>query len=502
MTWLRDDPLTWDPHRISKSTHLRWLNQLVFGMLGNLAWPEEGECGSVTYVPDQAESWRWVGDTTLEVKLRPGTKFHNKAPVSGREVTAEDAAFSFNRLKGSLAFAANFMKPVTSIEAADRYTVLFKTTQPYAPLVPLVVASNWGGYILAKESGGAEGRWEDPSKSYIGSGPFIFRQWSTGVNVLLDKNPDYFKKGLPHVDRVRLIVIQDWGPRMAALKAGKLDFSFEIPSPLALELQKSRPDIVLKECPHMGGGGYLAIRTDLPPFNDVRLRRAVAMAIDQNAIIKAAQLGKGVRSGAVQTTMMMAMKPEEFHPEVRQYLEYHPDRTKKLLAEAGYPSGLDVEIHASRVHGSPYNEIYEAVDAMMNAAGIRTKIVWLEYAVATRTVFAGQYPQMGFFRAGAIIEPYEGFGRFRSTAGDTLNTTHVNDATLDKLIDQFYAAVDEKKATELAREIQIRIVDQVYWYRFPNVYAFAAHHPYVKNFGGSGYSEYVKSVFENVRLDK
>ena len=171
-------------------------------------------------MPDLAEKWRYKTPTTLVFTLRRGVKFHPKPPVNGREVTAEDVKYSLERFAAKSGFRSRF-DPVQSIEAVDRYTVRIALKEPFAPLLNHLANPMYTA-ILPKE---AEEKFKDFNHpdSVIGTGPFILRSYEKGVRVVFERNPDYFVKGLPYLDRVVIEITPDRSARLSLLRAGKVE---------------------------------------------------------------------------------------------------------------------------------------------------------------------------------------------------------------------------------------------------------------------------------------
>lgn len=498
-TYIRRDP-GFDPIRTGSALEARQLQHAVFSSLLEMKWPDRCE---VETIGDAAKSWKWITDTTIEVKLIPGIKFHDKAPVNGRELVAEDVAYSFKRLMSpeSLSSAKDYTQHVTAVEAVDRYTVRFHLAQPYAPFEQHVLRSQYGAIILAREAGGPKEDWSRPEVSYIGSGPFSLEKYTPGVGVVLAKNKDYFKKGVPHIDELRMLFMPDTSTRQAAFRAGKLDFIQDIPGPYLREIEKTMPNVSTARC-GSGVGTGIQLRTDLPPFNDVRVRRAVSIAINREAMLSGPMGGMGEIYGLASSAMVTALRRDEFPPETRKYLEYHPDEARTLLAEAGNP---EIEIWASTRWGYPRTGMFEAAIIMFGDAGFRIRQNrWMEAAAYINTVTAGNYPPaVVALGAVSLYSPYDQASQVYSKGSPAANTSRISDPLLDKLIEEFFRTYDEAKAAGLSRDIQIRTVDQAYMIVFPQMQSTAAWHTWVRNFGGVvSTPHYMRGLLERIWVER
>ncbi len=500
----RDNVLDWDFHKqITGSRHLRNIHHSIFS----------GVAGEAAIAPcvkekvlDLGESWKWVDDKTFEVKLRQGVKFQNKPPVNGRELTAEDVVWSWKRI-----FAVNpRMEKVSAfnkdIVAVDKYTVRFLQTQP-TPALPDMLGIQTTSSVVAKESGDFSkdkqwGDWTVPDKTYVGSGPFMLKEVVSGVKVVTVKHPDYFKKGLPYVDQMEFITVPDQSTRLAAVIAGKLDLWFaETAVATALTAQKVAPNLAVQGCP-MWEPLVVFFNEDEKPFNDVRVRRAALMAMDQESMIKTAFLGQANPSGIAPPLSPWYLAAKDFPQEIGKYLTYNPAEAKKLVADAGYPSGVKVTLNYFPGYGSPYNEGTEALASMLAKAGFDVDLKGWERGVYNNMKADGKYQGLFATKTSGIENPLEYFLQFRSTVPVAQNTGHTKDPEMDKLVDAFSNTLDENKMKDLAKQIQYRMLDQAHVLQPPGHFDYSIAQPYVKGFVKGGRDQNSRFWSENVWLDK
>jgi len=494
----------WDIQKEPGATWpMHYAGNAVFSKLVTFQQATEESCEN-PLVPMLAESWEYKDTQTLDVTLRSGVKFHNKPPVNGREITAEDIAWNFTRLQrvarsGQITPA---LDRLDRVEVTGPLSVRYHFKVPFVFGVPTILGAMTGPFMYAPEAGGPEEDYMDPYKSWIGTGPFMFKDWRPGVKMVFERNPNYFKKGKPYLDRVEIIVMPDDSTRTAALMAGKLDLIWRV-SPSAVELlRRTRPDIIISGCPYYSGFGTIWMRTDKPPFNDVRVRRALSMAIDRQEMIDTLFLGEGEILAAVPSLYgEMALLPKDLPPEIRQYIEYHPDKAKQLLTEAGFPNGFTTTLETTRRFGSPFNESQEMMIAMWDKIGVKVKPIWYERGQYSETALVGKYDNLGWTRSAAVGFPYN-LTSLHSTADLTANRSHVKDPELDRLIDTMVATFDVKEQARLMREIQKRGVEMAYFIQQPTPLEYAAVYPYVKNFGRMSHMSRVATLYERVWLDK
>ena len=150
--------------------------------------------------------------------LRKGVKFHNKPPVNGREVTAEDVKYSLERFMAKSGFATRF-EPVSAIDVVDKHTVRITLKEPYAPFLNHLANPSFC-VILPRE---AEEKFKDFNHpdAVIGTGPFVLKSYEKGVRVVFERNPDYFMKGMPYLDGAVIEITPDAAARVAVLRAGQ-----------------------------------------------------------------------------------------------------------------------------------------------------------------------------------------------------------------------------------------------------------------------------------------
>src|ERR1044071_8810130 len=234
--------------------------------------PEQKSPTDFSILPDLAEKWTVSKDG----------KVHNKPRVNGREVTADDVKYSLERFMAKSGFRDRF-EPVTGIEVVDRHTVKITLKEPYAPFLNHLANPSYCA-ILPRE---AEEKFKDFNNpdAVIGTGPFVLKSYEKGVRVVFERNPNYFMKGLPYLDGATIDITPDAAARLAVLRAGKAELPHIwgwISPEEARTLKQTNPEMSITPYKVIGQG-FIYLRTDQPPFNDVRVRRAVSLAIDRKS---------------------------------------------------------------------------------------------------------------------------------------------------------------------------------------------------------------------------
>jgi peptide/nickel transport system substrate-binding protein len=313
--------------------------------------------------PSLAESWSVSKDGLVyEFVVRKGARFHNGDPV-----TAEDVKFSFERYRGTA--SRTLKERVVAVEAPDPSRVRFRLKQPWPDFLTFYASATGAGWIVPKkyvEKVGDEGF----KKAPVGAGPYKFVSFTPGVELVVEAFDQYWRK-TPAVKRLVFRVISDEATRLAALKRGEVDIVYSVRGELAEELQRT-PGLTLK--PAVIQGTFWVYFPDQwdskSPWHDRRLRLATSLAIDRPSINQALTLGHSRINGSIIPSTFDFFWPPP--PPV-----FNAARAKQLLAEAGYPNGLDAGEYFC---DSSYANLGEAVANSLQAVGIRVKLRPLERA--------------------------------------------------------------------------------------------------------------------------
>jgi peptide/nickel transport system substrate-binding protein len=314
--------------------------------------------------PSLAESWTESPDgRTYEFKLRRGVKFHN-----GDALGADDVKFSFDRYKG--AGAGEFKARVQRVEVVDPATVRFHLKEPWPDFMTFYgTTATAAGLVVPRkyvEQVGDEGFRKQP----IGAGPYKFVSHVPGIEVVLEAYTGYWRH-VPHVKRLVMKSVPDGSTRLAMLKKGEADIGVAFDGADAEELKRdSRLQLVPSKHASINWLEFAEQWDPRSPWHDRRLRLAVNHALDRKAISDAACLGYCPPAGVIVPRVMdFALQVEP--------PAYDPARARRLLAEAGFPNGLDA---GHLVPIPPFFTLAEAVVNYLNAVGVRVKMLPMERA--------------------------------------------------------------------------------------------------------------------------
>jgi peptide/nickel transport system substrate-binding protein len=300
--------------------------------------------------------------------LKKGVKFHD-----GESLDAEDVEFTFERLMDPKTTTAHpeYYKDIDSVQGVDSYTLKIKLKNVNSMF--LFNLARPDSIIVNKQAV------ERLKSAPVGTGPFRFVEWVPGDHISLAKFDDYHRKGIPYLDKVTFKFIGDPSAQIASLKAGDIDvIAYDVSPENALLLEKDPKFKVLN--------GYtttkviLATNNSRKPFDDVRIRRAMAYAIDRSALIKGAMSGYGVPIGS-------HMDPgNPYYIDLTSVYAYDPQRAKQLLKEAGYGDGFEAVIKLPERYAYA-RRTGEIIADMLSQVGIRLKIELTEWGQWIDRVF-------------------------------------------------------------------------------------------------------------------
>ena len=389
--------------------------------------------------PDLAESWSAAdGGKEWTFKLVKGVKFH-----SGKEMTAEDVAYSINRILDPAVKSRgrSGIGPVSKIDVIDPYTVRFTLSKPIAEF-PANLTLPYAR-IVPKDTKVNLNTAED------GTGPFILKEFVVGEKVVVERNPNYFRKGLPYVDSVQVQVYSDATAEINALKDGKTDIMWQV-RPEQVKLLQGVPAVRLEEIP---SGSFVSIvmRSDQPPFDNALVRKALKLTLDRKQIVEAALNGHG----AIGNDQSLAPTSPIYNAAVKA-----PARdiaqAKKLLAQAGHPNGLKVTLYTSdaRVGMLP---LALMTQQMARDAGFDINIQTVPWDVFLNTIWEKRpfYVNNWFARPtnDTSISPFF----MTRDKGGSLNDYFYSNAEVDKLLGAAQGELDAAKRKKLYAEAQALI---------------------------------------------
>jgi peptide/nickel transport system substrate-binding protein len=447
-----------------------------------------------------ATSWEMPDPETIVYHLRQGVKWHNIAPVSGREFTANDVVWNLERLNTAPSNTTPANQRAKSFNARDKYTVEVKV--PSAVQGQLLYSIGGGAasatsYFFAPEVIQKYGDMKD-WRNAIGTGPFILKDFVAGSSITYERNPNYWEKDplrpdnqLPYLDGMERLVITDASTLLAALRTGKIDINglgraqgvaWE---DAALLMKQTKLNSFKKVADLV----WIWARLDKPqlPMADIRVRRAMNMAIDRDLLVK-------TYYGGTATAYTAPWPPtpdyspyytplEEQPKEVQELFSYNPQKAKQLLAEAGYPNGFKTNV----VCGTTSTDFLSLIRESFLAVGIDMEIKPLEPGVMTGVMASRSHEQMIYSLL--LLSNPAGMNWVRSEAADN-RAMYENPRTRDTY-NRVSAMIgkDEAGITREIRDISKFILSEVIGIMLPQTYNYTMWWPWVKGYSGEGFDD-------------
>lgn len=466
--YLPDDPPDLDPHMQTTSS-LQWICGLAYnGILRFDVAPGHGPESeeAATPVPDLAESYEVSDDgLTYTFTIRTGVKFHD-----GTDLTTEDVAFSLDRIRSD---SPEFQRayafvPVDTVEATDDTTVTVTMMEPYAAFInQLAVAyTRVAPKHVIEENG-------DMKQVMVGTGPFKMDSYQRGQKFVFLRNDEYWEEGIPKVDQIDIVIMPENATQLAAFTAGQLDI-YTPPNYAQIDaLKGTNPDTIVHEWPAFGLAG-MGCNTSVEPFNDVRVRQALFLALDPQQIIDVVMTGHGVKQRAVPAAFTGWVVPYEELPlgEGRDV-----ERAKELLTEAGFPDGFDVK--CKTVYRYTQEEATVAAEQFKDI-GVNMEIVDVEYGAFLEARNTGDFDLIAF-----SLSPFGDIEDFTTALYGTEASRNYGgwgNAELDELLEQGRHELDIPKRKEIFAEVQRILAENCWVIDLPRDNSLEVLHPYVKDY--------------------
>jgi peptide/nickel transport system substrate-binding protein len=319
----------------------------------------------------------------------------------------------------------------------------------------------------------------DLKKRLIGTGPFTMKEHTRKVRVVLQRNPDYFDKGRPYIDEYVILSTPDAATRLAAFRTGQADFIW-VASPSEVEtIRKTNPNAVVQSYHNTLAPFGVALAQDKPPFNDVRVRRAISMAIDRQKMVDTVFEGHGILGWGVPYIYYQDTAPTA--KDLGPYWQYRPADAKKLLAEAGHPHGFETTLFYYEYFPQMTSEVQLVQQDLKKNLNIDIKITKLDYTTYYGRYVDNKWDGMSWgFQSGHAIGLDERTYQYMHS-GSTKNFFRVNDPVIDDLTTKLRRTPDRAEQRALAKKIVDREYDQVLRMWMPYDNGFLVFQPHVRN---------------------
>jgi peptide/nickel transport system substrate-binding protein len=387
----------------------------------------------LSVVPELATAWSSDDAKVWTVQLRKGVKFHN-----GKDFNADDVVATFDRLVdpevASAAKSAFSFLEKGATKKVDEYTVRFELNRPLGDF-PYSLNTYQAAILPADWPG-------DFAKNPIGTGPFRLVNYVPKQSAEFERFDGYWESGLPYLDKVRIIYFEDIGAQITAMQSGTVDMMQTIPLDSIVPLQAGSNDVTFLSA-SSASYAQLAMRMDQKPFDDKRVRQALAYCLDRDLIVK--NLWNGY-ADIGNDHLIAPIYPLSKGVHLTQRRQDY-DKAKALLAEAGYPDGIDLELRTHAIFGLP--QYAQAVQEMAKPANIR-----IELKVEPDDIYYQHWTTIPLALEAWIHRPSPGqLLNVGYSCGADWNVPHMCIEAFDKLVNELDATVDETKRAEIAGKI-------------------------------------------------
>jgi peptide/nickel transport system substrate-binding protein len=472
-----------DPH-MSSGIQAQWM---VGNIYNSLVTIDE----NLNYIPELAESWDVKDDgKTYIFHLRKGVKFHD-----GTDFDAEAVKFNYLRISGQLdpderPFAAPFFTAVESVEPIDTHTVQFNLKSPSYTVIPALGVYRVGFLQLSPTAYKTHGK-KEVHLHPTGTGPFKLAKWEQNNIIVLEKNPNYFKQGLPYLDRIEFKVIKEGVTRATALRAGEVDFVTVFPREHADRVAKD-PKVRLYrglDTAHV----FIPFNNQRKPFDDARVRIALmGYGIDRSAIAKTALLGYG--------NPLWSGIPEgsKDHVDFPEMYPYNPEKAKALLKEAGFDDKNPLK-YTIMTHGAEpaLPTIATIIKTQLAKSGVDVTVEVLDRPIfLKRLTTTKEYDQV-VNASSHIVDPFARSFVLDSRQG--ANAANHKDGELDARLDRLALAPTGEGFSQLGKELQEYMYKNMIYMSATSLPSLQAARDYVQ---GYVYERGFKVRFETTWLNK
>jgi peptide/nickel transport system substrate-binding protein len=395
------------------------------------------------FEPVLAESWSMTnGGRTWVFKLREGVRFHDGAPF-----TAEDVKYSIEALhKEKNAFRQKaLVVMIERVSVRDRHTVVMDCVGPVPGLLSYIQSRP---PIMSRAQGEKLG-FDEAAKKMVGTGPYRFVEYARDERLVMERNPDYWG-AKAKIDRIVYRTIPDSTARLTALRAGQVDAIAQLPAFDVGKLENAA-DIKLYTA-RSARIHFLFMNPIVPPLQSRQVRQAIHHAIDMDTIVKTVLEGRAFRLSQLSGPTQIVSHDPDLKP-----VPYDPAKARKLLAEGGYPNGVDIDFYDWASY-SEYKPLAQALTEQLRQVGVRLNVIPTETGVFRRKWFASEMP-MYLVSWGNQGEDSSGFLQAYFRSGRDTRSKHKM-PEVDALFDQQEVEADPKKRHALNRQLMRALQDE------------------------------------------
>lgn len=443
--------------------------------------PESGLRGEL------AERWEWEGPLTLVVHLRRGVMWPDAPGImKARELDAEDVLYTYRYTAESPKKIGDYFDHIDRVEARDSHTVVFHL-KVYNVEWPYRFGYGYYSGIVPREAAKVDQRdW----RNVVGTGPFKLDRYLAGSVQSFTRNPNYWdseeiggvRRRLPFVDRVTYRIIKDQATYVSALRTGKLDVLESVSWTMARHLKETAPGLRFRRW-LSPNGTIIALRVDREPFDDVRVRRALNMAIDKPRLVRELSEGQAELMAFPQHPEFGAyFQPlEEMPASVRELFTYNPQKARRLLAEAGFPNGFSTKMQVCSCDTGQM-DLAAVIADYWSRVGVKVVIEPLEYGAFLSSMNTRTHGPAYLYGTGHVSPTTTLRKNFLS--GQLWNTSMYSNPEMDREMNRMLEIRDDAERARLARALTIQGLNEAPYVWLPTPYLYTAWWPWVRNYGG------------------
>jgi len=432
--------IPWTPENLDPTMNLSSIRaQLGMSLFDSLVGRDrEGKI-----VPELAESWKLLNDTTWQFKLRKGVLFHDGEPFN-----AEAVRFTVQRVldPGQKSPNRANIAEVTKLEVVDDFTVNLTTAKPYAPLLNRLI-----DFPIVPPKYTAEKGDQGMALRPVGTGPYRFVELVKDDRMVVEAFDRHWR-GAPRIRRIVFRPIPEPFTRAAALRNNELDLITNVPPVLARDLEKAA-GVKVHRIPSTWMI-YLGLNAFKKPLSDVRVRQALNYATDVDTIIRTVLEGNARRTPGPLTPNMFG-----YDPTVKGY-PYDPAKAKQLLAEAGYPDGLEITLDSSDGRYQGDKEIAEALAGQWQKAGFKPRVQVAEWGAYFKKYLSKQFSDAYLLGLGGPMQDADELYNLVSSRGRGL---YYKNEQVDQLFDAGRSTMDPARRKRIYADLARAMVEDASW---------------------------------------
>lgn len=454
-----------------------------------------------------AERWEWEDPLTLAIHLRKGVIFPEKHGVmKQRELVADDVVYSYDLVNESIKRIPTYFDHIKDVVARDEHTVVFYFSEFNAEWAYRFGYGFYSGISPREMENVDRKSW----RNVTGTGPFLLQRYVQGNAQIYARNDKYWDSErigdasyqIPFVDKVTYRIIKDEATFLTALRTGQLDILESIRWIAVDHLKETTPELKWNKW-LATSGTFIALRLDMKPFDDVRVRRALNLAVNQQEIVDKFYGGNA-------ELMAYPQHPEfgeyfepldEMPASIKHLFSYDPIEARRLLDEAGVPEGFTFNMQVCSCSPSQM-DLVPLLESYLDKVGVKVKIQPMEYASFLSAMTTKTHGP-GYMLASGHTNPITSI-RKSFVTGQTWNPSQYSDPQLNEEVRLLHLERDEEKRIKIIRRLTRRVLDDAPYIWLPTAYVHTAWWPWVKNYGGELRAGAVRPgpVYARIWVDK